>query len=206
MRPVTDRRLDRQVDAQDSPSAVAQLVECQRLGIVRILVELDGSDQRPTVLDFCEDESAIVESVVSPWQQPHAGNIETTIGGAYFVGQTHVGDTGDRVGCVARKVDAGHLADGTAPAVGTDEVSGLQLIRFIRRRDADFHTVRTRLEADQFVAPADVDAEFAGALGQLPDKPRLGHHQRVHRVIFHAEQRHRHTTEHPLVQRLWRIA
>src|SRR5215210_6462457 len=48
------------------------------------------------------------------------------------------------------------------------------------------------------VAPADIDAQLACALVKLPDKPWLRHHQRVHRVVLHAEKRYGHTTEDPL--------
>ncbi len=123
VRPVTGRWLDRELHTEHSLCAGAQFVERHRRGIIRIFVELDGSEHRPTTLHLCEDESAIVETVVAPWQRPEARNVETTISGTHFVGHTHVGDPRDRVGRVPGKVDASRLAHGATAAVGAHEVS-----------------------------------------------------------------------------------
>ena len=185
--------------------AVTKFVERHRLGIVRVLVELDGADHRAIVFERGVDEPATVESVVAERQRPHSGHVDAAFGGAHFVGQAHMGDPCDGVGLVAGKVDAGHLANGATPAIGTDEVRGLQLIPFVGRRDADFRTFRTGFDADHLVAPADVDAEFACPLVEQPDKPRLRHHQHIHRVVANVEQRQRHSAEHPLVRGVRRI-
>ena len=205
VRPVTGGCIDRQVDAEDSPGAVAQLVERHRLGIVSALVELDGSDHRPLTLELGVDEPTTVESVVPERQRAHARHIDAAVGAAHFVGDPHVSDPGDGVGRMSREVDAGRLADGAAATVGAHQVRRLQRVRPIWSRHVDRGAVGSRPDTDQLVAPADVDTEFACALVKHPDKSRLRHHQRIHRVVANAEERHRHSTEDPLVRGVRRI-
>ena len=186
MRPVAGGWLDGQIDAEDPSGAVAQLVERHRLGIVALLIELDGADHRPLTLELGVDEPTAVESVVPERQRAHAGHVDAAIGGAHFVGDAHVSDAGDGVGRVAGKVDACQLANGAAATIGADEVRGLQRVSPIWSRHVDRGAVGSRLDTDQLVAPADVDTEFACSLVKHPDKSRLRHHQRIHRVFPHS--------------------
>ena len=205
MWPWPRRRLDGQVDTEHPTRAVTQLVERHRLRIIAGLIELDGPDHRPVTLELGVDEPTAVESVVPEGQRAHARHIDAAVGAAHFVGHPHVSDSGDRVGRVAREVDACQLANGAAATVGADEVRRLQRVSPIRSRHVDRGAAGSRLDADQFVAPTDVDTEFACPLVKQPDKLRLRHHQRIHRVVGNAEERHRHSTEYPLVRGVRRI-
>src|SRR5262245_34295971 len=107
MRASIGERLDGQVDAQDSPRAVKQLVERHRLRLVNLPVVLEGADHRPTALHLREDEAAVLEPTVSPRQPTEAGQIDTPSGRTQFVRKTHMGEAADeRVSRVAGKVDA----------------------------------------------------------------------------------------------------
>ena len=160
MRPVTVGRFDGQVDAEHSSRAVAQLVDGHRRGVVRLVVELDGPEQRPTGLHFGVDDPAVVETVMPPRQWPEARDVEASCRRTYFVGHTDVSEAGDRVRRVAGEVDACLLAHRASSAVGADQIRGPDRVVAVGRRHTDGDAAGRGRKTGQLVAPPDVDAEF----------------------------------------------
>ncbi len=188
--PLASRRLEGNVGTQHPAHAGPHLLQAHGDVDVRP-VPLDGGDQRGAPRERRVGETAVGRAGGQERRDGTVTRHGQDAGRRVHPLRRHRGVRRARGGPVVgdtREPDPGGLADGAVRAVGPHEVPGPQFVGTSWTVDGEGDAVVVLDEAGALVPPADVDAQFAGAVLEHAHEVPFRHREGVERAVLHQAQ------------------